>query len=100
MRGFPGGPVVKTWPSNARSEGLIPGQGTKILHAEKNGKKKKKVLNLIMKYVLCVCHKLKDIGIYLLSQYHFRVSAQTYQRSLPRAGLAYSLGSNNTQRLF
>ena len=30
---FPGGPVVKTSPSNARGEGLIPGQGAKILYA-------------------------------------------------------------------
>ena len=30
---FPGGPVVKTPPCNARDVGLIPGQGTKILHA-------------------------------------------------------------------
>ena len=30
---FPGGPVVGTWPSNARGVGLIPGQGTKIPHA-------------------------------------------------------------------
>ena len=32
-RDFPGGPVVKNLPSNAGDEGLIPGQGTKILHA-------------------------------------------------------------------
>ena len=30
---FPGGPVVKTSPSNAGGAGLIPGQGTKIPHA-------------------------------------------------------------------
>ena len=30
---FPGGPVVKNPPSNARDVGLIPGQGTKIPHA-------------------------------------------------------------------
>ena len=30
---FPGGPVVKTPPSNAGSEGCIPGWGTKIPHA-------------------------------------------------------------------
>ena len=29
---FPGGPVVKSLPSNAR-DALIPGQGTKIPHA-------------------------------------------------------------------
>ena len=33
LRDFPGGPVVKTSPSNAGSAGLIPGQGAKILHA-------------------------------------------------------------------
>ena len=30
---FPGGPVVKTLPSNAGGEGLIPGRGAKIPHA-------------------------------------------------------------------
>ena len=30
---FPGGPVVKTPPCNARDVGLIPGHGTKIPHA-------------------------------------------------------------------
>ena len=30
---FPGGPVVRNLPCNARDRGLIPGQGTKILHA-------------------------------------------------------------------
>ena len=29
---FPGGPVVKTLPSNARGVGLIPGRGVKIPH--------------------------------------------------------------------
>ena len=32
MRDFPGGPVVKTLPSNAGGVGLIPGQGDKIPH--------------------------------------------------------------------
>ena len=31
---FPSGPVVKNPPSNAGDMGLIPGQGTKIPHAE------------------------------------------------------------------
>ena len=31
--GFPSGPVVKNQPSNAGVAGLIPGQGTKMLHA-------------------------------------------------------------------
>ena len=31
-RDFPGGPVVKTSPSNAGGAGLIPGQGAKIPH--------------------------------------------------------------------
>ena len=37
MRGqvFPGGPVVKNPPCNAGDVGSIPGQGTKIPHAEK-----------------------------------------------------------------
>ena len=30
---FPGGPMVKNLPSNARDVSSIPGQGTKILHA-------------------------------------------------------------------
>ena len=30
---FPGGPVIKNLPSNARDAGSIPGQGTKIPHA-------------------------------------------------------------------
>ena len=30
---FPGGPVVKTLPSNAGRVGSIPGQGAKIPHA-------------------------------------------------------------------
>ena len=29
---FPGGPVVKTYPSNAESASSIPGHGTKIPH--------------------------------------------------------------------
>ena len=31
-RDFPGGPVVKTLPSNAGGAGSIPGQGAKIPH--------------------------------------------------------------------
>ena len=31
-RDFPGSPVVKTLPSNARCAGLIPGRGAKIPH--------------------------------------------------------------------
>ena len=34
-RDFPGGPVVKTSPSNAGGAGLIPGWGVKIPHALK-----------------------------------------------------------------
>ena len=30
---FPGGPLVKTLPSNAGGVGSVPGQGTKIPHA-------------------------------------------------------------------
>ena len=33
-RDFPGGPVVKNLPSNAGDAGSIPGQETKIPHAE------------------------------------------------------------------
>ena len=32
---FPGGPVVKTSPSNAGGVGSIPGQGVKIPHASR-----------------------------------------------------------------
>ena len=31
--GFPGGPVVKILPPNAKGSGLVPGPGTKIPHA-------------------------------------------------------------------
>ena len=40
-RDFPGGPVVKTSPSNAEGAGSIPGQGAKILHA--SGLKKQNI---------------------------------------------------------
>ena len=33
IQDFPGGPVVKNPPSKAGDVGLIPGQGTNILHA-------------------------------------------------------------------
>ena len=36
-RGFSGSPVVETWPSNAGGMGFIPGWGTKILHAIRQG---------------------------------------------------------------
>ena len=36
---FPGGPGVKNSPSNAGSAGSIPGQGTRIPHAEQYGQK-------------------------------------------------------------
>ena len=32
-RAFPGGPVVENPPANAGDVGLIPGLGTKIIHA-------------------------------------------------------------------
>ena len=35
MEGFPGGPVVKTSPSNAGGAGLIPSRGAKIPHASR-----------------------------------------------------------------
>ena len=35
MRDFPGGPVVKTSPSNAGGVGLIPGRGAKIPYASR-----------------------------------------------------------------
>ena len=33
MGGFPGGPMVKNPPCNSGDAGLIPVQGTKVLHA-------------------------------------------------------------------
>ena len=42
MRDFPGGPVVKTSPSNAGDTGSIPGQGAKIAHASQPKKPKHK----------------------------------------------------------
>ena len=39
---FPGGPVVKTSPSNAGSVGLIPGQGAKIPHVSQPKNQKHK----------------------------------------------------------
>ena len=39
-RDFPGGPVVKTLPSNARGAGSIPGGGVKIPRALKPKKTK------------------------------------------------------------
>ena len=33
-RDLPGTPAVKNLPCNAEDVGLVPGQGTKILHAE------------------------------------------------------------------
>ena len=38
---FPGGPVVKTLPSNARDMSLIPGQGTEIPYAALYGQSNK-----------------------------------------------------------
>ena len=35
LRDFPGGPVVKTSPSNARGVGSIPGRGAKIPDASR-----------------------------------------------------------------
>ena len=40
---FPGGPVVKTSPSNAGGAGLIPALGPKIPRASKPKKKKQNV---------------------------------------------------------
>ena len=43
---FPGGPVVETCTSTAGGMGLIPGQGTKILHGMWGNQKKKKKIQL------------------------------------------------------
>ena len=39
---FPGGPVVKTSPSNAGDEGSIPGRGAKMPHSMQRGQEVKK----------------------------------------------------------
>ena len=48
-RDFPGGPVVKTSPSNAGGAGSIPGRGAKIPHASrpKNQNRSNTVTNSI-----------------------------------------------------
>ena len=45
---FPGGPVVKTSPSNAGGTGLIPGQGGKIPHTSRPKKPKHKKTEAIL----------------------------------------------------
>ena len=40
-RGFPGGPVVRTWSFHCCGLGSIPGGGTKILQAVRREKKKR-----------------------------------------------------------
>ena len=47
---FPGDPVVKISCSQSRGKGLIPGQGTKILHVTKHGQKKKKVNDILFHF--------------------------------------------------
>ena len=48
-RGFPSGPLSKTWPSSAQGMGSIPGLGIKIPHAaspkNQNINKKKQYCN-------------------------------------------------------
>ena len=39
---IPGGPVVKTPPSNAGGVGSIPGRGTKVIHVVKCSQEKEK----------------------------------------------------------
>ena len=39
-RDFPGGPVVKIWPSNGGNTGSIPGQGAQIPHGSQSKKTK------------------------------------------------------------
>ena len=58
FREFPGGPVVKTPPSNAGLVGSIPGQGTKVLlHAARGGQ------NFFLKKQL-----FKDLLTFLIDQ--------------------------------
>ena len=49
---FPEVQWLKLHTSTARSMGLIPGWGTKILHAMQRGKKKKKKCTMILKDVV------------------------------------------------
>ena len=46
-RDFPGGPVVKTLPSNAVGAGSIPGRGAKIPHASGPKKTKQKTETIL-----------------------------------------------------
>ena len=46
---IPGGPVVKTLPSNAGGVGMIPGQGTEIPHALQPKKTKHKTEAVLRK---------------------------------------------------
>ena len=50
---FPGGPVVKTLPSNAVGAGLIPGWGAKIPHT--SGPKNQNRSNIVIK-ILKMAH--------------------------------------------
>ena len=49
MEDFPGGPMVKSPPCSAGNVGLVPGCGTKILHAVEQ-------LNLCAATGEAVCH--------------------------------------------
>lgn len=45
LGGFPGGPLVKTTPSNAEGVGSVPGRGAKIPHMPCGQKHKSKQTN-------------------------------------------------------
>ena len=49
LRDFPGGPVVKTSPSNTGAVGSIPGWGAKISHASQGKKTNNKYCNKFSK---------------------------------------------------
>ena len=49
LRDFPGGPVVKTSPSNTGAVGSIPGWGVKISHASQGKKPNNKYCNKFSK---------------------------------------------------
>ena len=59
-RELPGGPVVKTL--NAGGEGLIPGQGPKVLHATWHSQKTKKQKKKTMKIKLGVTSRNETEG--------------------------------------
>ena len=59
-RDFPGSPVIKTLPSNARGAGSIPGRATKIPHASWPKNQRMKQNNIVTNSVKTL--KMVHIG--------------------------------------